>query len=154
MVDLVMSVWATCFSFVVPLFCLLHIVIVSGVVLSPKMILGKFEWFVFFGISSLASATDAAEVDVVGDFGSGLAFLPLFGGRLCHLGSDKLSSRSDVPCQFEDVSFLPRGSFDLSSVGMKPPLKPFVFFLFSFVCVIAANALIEVLWQILQFKFS
>ena len=105
-----------------------------GGVLSSKMILGKFGWLVFFEFSPLASATDAAEVDVVGDFGLGLAFLPLFGGHLCHLESDKLSSLSDVPCQFEDVSFLPRGSFVLSSVGMKPPWN-LLFFFWSALCV-------------------
>ena len=101
--------------------------VVFGDELPPKMIFGKFDCFVL-AISSLASATDAVELDDVGDFGLFICF-PLFGGRLCHLGTERLSSRSEESCQSSEVSVLPRGLFVFISAGMNPPEKTFVSFL-------------------------
>ena len=69
--------------------------------LSPKMIFGKFECFGLV-INSLASVTCAVEVDC----GDDLVFficLSLVGGRLCHLGSKRCSSRSDVFLQSSET---------------------------------------------------
>ena len=72
--------------------------VIFDVELPPKMIFfGKSGCFCFV-ISSLASVTAAVEVDGVGDFVFFICFL-LAGGRLCHLWSEKLSSRSDAFCQ-------------------------------------------------------
>ena len=55
-----------------------------------------------------------------------IPFSSFSGGRLCHLGSDKLFSRSDEPHHCAVDSFLSRDSVVFSSGGIKPPLKPFV----------------------------
>ena len=105
---------------------------------------------VFFCISSLASAIEASEVDDVGDFGL-FACFPLFGGRLCHLGSKKFSSRSDEPCQSSESYVRPRGLFAFSSDGMNPPEKSFVsFLLIGFSLKIIAS--IEVLQRLKIFE--
>ena len=54
-----------------------------------------------------------------------LSFL-CWGFFLCHLGSERLSSRSDEPCQFSREAIRPPASDDFNSVGMKPPLSPLV----------------------------
>ena len=58
------------------------------------------------------------------------------GGRLCHRGSERLSSLSDVPCQLSNFSSLrPRGFRDFTSSGMNPLLYCMTSgFLFIFVC--------------------
>ena len=53
-------------------------------------------------------------------------FFPFIGALLCHLGSDRLSSRSDEPCHCDADSFRPRVSDEFISGGKKPPLKPLV----------------------------
>ena len=70
-------------------------------------------------INSLASVTCAVEFDC----GDDLVFficLSLLGGRLCHLGSERLSSRSDVLFQ-STATVRPRGFVIFNSVGMNPP---------------------------------
>ena len=53
----------------------------------------------------------------------GLVCFLVVGGRLCHLGSDRLSSLSDLPCQLEDFSSsFPRGVREFILYGMNPPL--------------------------------
>ena len=94
-------------------------------------------------LAPFASATDVVEVEDVGNIGLFICF-PLFGGRLCHLGSEKFSSRSDEPCQLIEVSVRPRGLFVFSSHGMNPPEKSFVSFLLIVFC-LNMIALIEVL---------
>ena len=109
-------------------------VVFPDVFVSVKVIFGKLDFLLVSSFladsTSLASRTGVV-VDVscscCGDFvRSGFPFFPFVGGRLCHLGSERLSSRSDEPCQFWFDYFLPLGSLDLSSGGMNPPLKPLV----------------------------
>ena len=121
--------------------------VVFDVELPPKMIFGKFDCFDLV-ISSLASATDAVEVDGVGDFVFFFCF-PLVGGQLCHLGSERLSSRSDAFCQSSETSVRPRGLFVFDSAGMNPPEKSFAS---SLLIVIRLIALIEVLPQLKIFE--
>ena len=66
-------------------------------------------------------------MDGVGDFVFFICF-PLVGGRLCHLGSERLCSRSDAFCQSSEISVRPRGLFVFNSAGMNPPEKFFCFF--------------------------
>ena len=75
---------------------------------SEKMIFGKTDVFRF--ILSLASLTVVGFCFVYTVF--------LFGGLLCQLGSDRLSSRSDSPCHFSAFVDSPVCSF-----GMKLLLK-------------------------------
>ena len=126
---------------------LLSTTVVFDVELPPKMIFGKFDCF-DLGISSLVSATDAVEVDGVSDFVLFICF-PLIGGRLYHLGSERLSSRLDVFCQSSEISVRPRGLFVFNSAGMNPPEKSFVSFL---LIVLRLIALIEVLPQLKIFE--
>ena len=93
--------------------------VVFDVELPPKMIFGKFDCFVL-GISSLASATDAVEVDGIGDFMLFIRF-PLVGGCLCQLGSERLFYRSDEFCQSSEITVRPRVLFVFISAGMNPP---------------------------------
>ena len=90
------------------------------------MIFGNFECFDPV-IKSLASVTCA-----VGWYcGDDLVFficLSLIGGCLCHLGSERFSSRSDVFFQSTET-VRPRGFLVFSSAGMNPPAKFFVSFL-------------------------
>ena len=104
------------------------------VFVSVKVIFGKLYFLLVSSFladsTSLASRTGVV-VDVscscCGDFvKSGFPFFSFVGGRLCHLRSERLSSRSDEPCQFWVDSFRPLGSVDLSFGGMNPPLKPLV----------------------------
>ena len=99
------------------------------VVSSLNIIFGKF-----FTGGSLASLTVffGDEVVVVAVC---FCFLAV-DGRLCHRGSDKLSSLSEVPCQLDDFSsFLPRGVNVLTSSGINPPLKWFTSCLGLIFCV-------------------
>ena len=96
------------------------------------------------------SATNAVEVDDVGDFVLFICF-PLIGGRLCHLGSERLSSRSDESCQSSEVSVRPRGLFVFSSAGMNLPEKSLISFLVIVFC-LRLIALIEVLQQLKIFE--
>ena len=93
-------------------------------------------------------ATDAVEVDGVGDFVFFICF-PLVGGRLCHLGSERLSSRSDAFCQSSEISVRPRGLFVFNSAGMNPAEKFFVSFL---LIVLRLIALMKVLPQLKIFE--
>ena len=121
--------------------------VVFNVELPPNLIFGKFDCFDLV-ISSLASATDAVEVDGVGDFVFFICF-PLVGGRLWHLGSERLSTRSDAFCQSSEISVRPRGLFVLNSAGMNPPEK----FFFSFLLIVSKLiALIEVLSHLKIFE--
>ena len=96
------------------------------------MIAGKFDFLlvsVFLVDSiSLASRTGVhvcLMCSCCGDFcDSGHLFFPLVGGLLFHLGSARLSSLSDEPCQFSREAIRPLASEDFSSVGMNPPLNP------------------------------
>ena len=102
---------------------------------SVKVIVGKFfTGGVLEEINSLASLVFVvvdAEVLVVVFF--------FIGGGLCHRGSERLSSLSDVPCQLSSFSSLRprelRGLRDFTSSGMNPPLYCFRSgFLFILVC--------------------
>ena len=104
--------------------------VVFEVELPPKMIFGKFDCFDFV-ISCLASVTDAVEVDGVGDFVFFLCF-PFIGSRLCHLGSEIPSSRSDAFCQSIEISARPRGLLVSNSGGKNPTSKFFFLFCSSF----------------------
>ena len=58
------------------------------------------------------------------------------GVRLCHRGSERIYSLSDILCELSSFSSLrPRGFRDFTSSGMNPPLYCFRSgFLFIFVC--------------------
>ena len=94
--------------------------------LSPKMIFGKIECFGLV-INFLASVTCAVEVYCGDDLVFFICF-SLVGGRLCHLGSERLSSRSDVFLQSTET-VRPRGFVVFNSAGENPPEKFFVSFL-------------------------
>ena len=113
--------------------------------LSPKGIFGKFECFGLV-ISSLASVTSAVEVYCGDDFVFLICF-SLVGGRLCHLGSKRFFSRSDVFLQSTET-VRPRGLLVFNSAGVNPPEKFFVSFLLS---VLKLIALINVLPQVIFF---
>ena len=124
-----------CVVFVMSL-CVGLAVVFRDVLVSVKMIFGKFDFVVvsvFFlaDSTSLASRTDVVEdvscTSCCGNFvNSDFPFFPFVGGCLCHLGSKRLSSQSNEPCQFCVDSFWLLDSFVLSSGGMNPPLKPLV----------------------------
>ena len=127
--------------------CALHLFVTVDfdVGLFPKDIFGNFICFDHV-INSLASVTCAVEVGC----GDDLVFficLSLIGGRLCHLGSERLSSRSDVFLQSTET-VQPRGFVVFNSVGMIPSAKFFVSFL---LIVLKLIALINVL---LNLRFS
>ena len=63
---------------------------------SPNMIFGKFFGDGLDESSSCASLTDSFDDEVM--VSVSFCFLAA-GGRLCHRGSDKLSSLSEDPCQ-------------------------------------------------------
>ena len=105
------------------------------VFVSVKVIFGKLDFVlvsIFFLVNrtSLASRTGVLVVSCAsycGDFVKpGFPFSPLVRGRLYHLGSERLSSRSDEPCQFWVDYFRLLDSFVLSSGGMNPPFKTLV----------------------------
>ena len=107
--------------------CELHLSVTVDfdVGLFPKLIFGKFVCFDLV-INYLASVTCAVEFDCVAD----LAFficLSLVGGRLCHLGSERLSSLSDVLFQSTET-VRPHGFVIFNSDGMNPPAKYLVSF--------------------------
>ena len=114
--------------------------------LSPKMIFGKLECFGFV-INSLASATCAIVVDC-GDDLVFLVCLSLVGGRLCHLGSERLSSRSDVFLQSTET-VRPLGFVVFNSARMNPPEK---FFVSVLPIVLNLIALINALLQLRFFE--
>ena len=114
--------------------------------LSPKMIFGKFECFGLV-INSLASVTCAVEVYCGDDLVFFVCF-SLVGRRLCHLGSERLSSRSDVFLQSTET-VRPRDFVVFNSAGMNPPEKFFVSFL---LIVLKLIALINVLLQLRFFE--
>ena len=114
--------------------------------LSPKMIFGKFECFGLV-ISSLASVNSVVEVYCGDDLVFFICF-SLVGGRLCHLGSERVSSRSDVFFQSTET-VRPRGLLVFNSAGMNPLAK---FFVSSLLIVLNLIALINVLPQLKFFE--
>ena len=83
-----------------------------------KSFVGKFFSGGLEENNSLASLTSACVVSDVG----AIAFFCV-GGRLCHRGSERLSSLSDIPCQSSSFSaFRPRGFSDFTSSLINPPL--------------------------------
>ena len=91
-------------------------------------------------INSLASVTCEVEVYLGNDLVFFICF-SLVGGRLCHLGSEMFSSRSDVFLQSTET-VRPRGFVVFNSAGMNPTEKFFVSFL---LIVLKLIALINVL---------
>ena len=116
--------------------------VIFDVELPPKMIFGRFDCFGFV-ISSFASVSAAVEVDGVGDF---FNCFHLAGVPLCHLGSGRLSSRSDAFCQSSKLFARPRGLVVFNSGGMNPPAK----FLVSFLLIVLK--LIALIVDLLQLK--
>ena len=93
-------------------------VVFPDVFVSLKVIFGKLYFLLVSSFladrTSLASRTGVV-VDLsyswCGDFvKSGFLFVPFVGGRLCHLGSERLSSRSNEPWQLWVDSFHPADS--------------------------------------------
>ena len=116
--------------------------------LFPKRIFGNFVCFDPV-ISSLASVTCVFDVEFVGEFVF-FVCLPFPGGRLYHLGSERLSSRSDVLFQSTET-VRPRGLVIFNSAGMNPSVNFFVSFR---LIVLNWIALIEVLLKLRFFRFE